>query len=142
MALNMFEIRRLAKRGNVPVEVAQPLVQGWVTRADVADVGLEVLDVDGVEADDGGVEADVGFCDGLAVVVLGARGVLAAEVGFGAVEGGEERVEGLLVGGLRGGEAGLVDAVVDVVVGPVVGGFDVLLQILGEEVDFGVFFGQ
>ena len=54
-----------------------------------------MLDVDGVEADDGCVETDVGFGDGRAEVVgCGVGG----EVGFGAVEGGEEGADGFFVG--------------------------------------------
>ncbi len=62
-----------------------------------------MLDVDGVEADDGRVEPDVGFGDVRPEVV--GCGVL-CEVGFGAVEGGEERADGFFVGFLRakGGE--------------------------------------
>ena len=43
---------------------------------------------------------------------------------------------------MRGGEAGFVDAVVDVVVSPVVDSFDRLPHVRGEEVEFGVLFGQ
>ena len=61
-----------------------------------------MLDVDGVEADDGRVETDVGFGDVGAEVV--GDGVL-GEVGFGAGEGGEEGVDGFFVGflGAKGG---------------------------------------
>ena len=110
-----------------------------------------MLHVDRVEADDGRVEADVGFGD-VGSEVVGC-GVL-CEVGFGAGEGGEERVDGLFVGflcakegfflagrglgiggrgGLRG-EAGFVDSVVYVVVGPVVRSFDFCLKVRGEQV--------
>ena len=53
-----------------------------------------MLDVDGVEADDGGEEADVGFGDGGAVVVGGG---MCGEVGFGLVEGLEEGADVLFV---------------------------------------------
>lgn len=63
MPLDMLKLCRLRpKRIVVPVQVSQPFVEGRVSRADVADVTLEVLDVDGVKADDGRVQADVGFC--------------------------------------------------------------------------------
>ena len=57
-------------------------MQGRVAGADFLEVGLEVLDVDGVETDDGCVEADVGFAD-LVAEVVGARG--GGQVLFGAV---------------------------------------------------------
>lgn len=85
----MLELSGAAKSGHVPIQMAEPGVDGRVAGADVADVAFEVLDVDGVEADDGGVEADVGFGD-VGAVVEG-RGV-GGEVGFDAVEGGEEGV--------------------------------------------------
>jgi hypothetical protein len=53
MLLDVGELGGLAEGGDIPVEVAEPLVERWVSATDVADVALEVLDVDGVEADDG-----------------------------------------------------------------------------------------
>ena len=63
MFLNMFELRRFPKRRHIPIQMPQPFMQRWVSGADVADVAFEMLDVDGVEADDGRVETDVGFGD-------------------------------------------------------------------------------
>lgn len=54
VVLDVQEVgRRGAEGGGVlaPVQVAQPAVRGRVAAADVADVALEVLHVDGVEAD-------------------------------------------------------------------------------------------
>ena len=101
MILNMLELGRFAKRRHIPVQVAQPVVDGRVAGADVADVAFEVLDVDGVEADEGRVEADVGFGEVRAVVVGCGGGGVRGEVSFDAREGGEEGVEGFFVGGLR-----------------------------------------
>ena len=53
-----------------------------------------MLDVDGIEADDCCVEANVCFCD-LRAEVVGC-GVL-CEVGFCAVEGDEELLDGFLI---------------------------------------------
>ncbi len=80
--LYMFKLCRLPKRGYVPIELPQPIMQLRIPTPDVSDIALEVLDVDRVEAYDRGVEADVGFCDVGAKVVW--RGV-GGEVGFGAV---------------------------------------------------------
>ena len=44
------------------------LVEIGVAAADVTDVALEVLHVDGVEADDCGEEADVLLCEAIAEV--------------------------------------------------------------------------
>ena len=71
------------------------LVEVGVAAADVPDVALEVLHVDGVEADDGGKEADVLLCKAVAEVVWTAG---LSEVCFGAVQRFEELGDGLLIG--------------------------------------------
>jgi hypothetical protein len=43
------EVCRLAKGRHGPVQVAHPVVDGRVAGADVADVALKVLDVDGLD---------------------------------------------------------------------------------------------
>lgn len=48
MPLDVLELRRVVEGRVVPVEVAQPAVGVGVAGADVADVTLEVLDVDGL----------------------------------------------------------------------------------------------
>jgi len=100
MLLDMLELRRLSKGRHLPIQLPQPLVQMGVPATDIADVTFEMLDVDGVEADDGGVESDVGFGDGGAVVV---GGRVVGEVGFSAIEGFEKGVDVLFVGCLRTG---------------------------------------
>lgn len=144
MLLNMFELRRLGpKRRHVPIQLPHPPVQIRVPRPDIADIALEVLDVDGVEADDSRVQADVGLRDVGPVVVWPTviRGVV-GEMGFGVIERFEEGVDVFLVGFLGGGEAGFVHAVVDVVVGPIVGFVDFVLEGSGEEIDGFVLLGQ
>jgi hypothetical protein len=70
------------------------LVEVGVAAADVTEVALEVLYVDGVEADDGGEEADVLLCDVVAEVEgTAGRG----EICFRAVKGLEELRDGFLV---------------------------------------------
>jgi len=68
-------------------------VQSRITRADIADVALEMLHVDGVEADDGDVQADISFGKTVAVIVR-----------LCVVEGGEEGLNSFLVGVLGAGE--------------------------------------
>jgi hypothetical protein len=78
--------------------MSQPAMDGRVAGADVADVGFEMLHVDGVEAGDGRVEADVGFGEAGAEIVWCRGGGCGLQVAFDAVEGGEEWGEGLFVG--------------------------------------------
>jgi hypothetical protein len=67
--LDMLELRRLLERRYVPIQIPEPAMDGRVPAADVADVALEVLQVDCVEADDGHVQAYVCFGDVGAEVV-------------------------------------------------------------------------
>jgi len=48
VVLDVEEVGGVAERRQVPVQVAHPVVDGRVARADVADVALEVLDIDGL----------------------------------------------------------------------------------------------
>jgi len=41
--------------------MAHPLVKVRVSRSDIANIALEVLNVHGIEADDRGEKADIGF---------------------------------------------------------------------------------
>lgn len=102
-----------------------------------------MLHVHGIKPDDRGEQPDVCFCDVCAVVIWSFTFLrLGSEMGFCAVEGGEQWVDGFFICLLRGGEAGFVHAVVDVVVGPFVGGFDVGAEVFGEEIVGGVFGGE
>lgn len=159
--LNMLKLRGAPKRLVLPIQVAHPLVQVRIPGANVAQVALEVLDVDGIEADDCGVEADVGFGGVRGGEQVGGGGL--GEGSFDAVEGGEEggHVFGVGFFGAAGvwsvrcsngreervresirSEAGLVHAVVDVVVDPVVHLFDVFLQVFGVKVNVLVLLGE
>lgn len=107
MPLNMLKLRRLAESGDIPVQHANPAVQGRVARPDVAHVALEVLHVHGVEADHGRVQPHVRLRDARAEVVRAwARG----EVRLGPVEGVEELRDGFFVRGLRAAEGGTLGA--------------------------------
>lgn len=48
VVLDVQEVVGLAEGRDGPVQMPQPVVDGWVAGADVADVALEVLDVDGL----------------------------------------------------------------------------------------------
>lgn len=51
------------KKKTYPVQMPQPFVDVRVSRADITNVALEVLDVNGIEADNGGIKPDICFCD-------------------------------------------------------------------------------
>lgn len=61
--LDMFELRRVSERGNVPVQVSEPAMNDRITAADVADVAFEVLHIDDIESDDGYIKTYVRFGD-------------------------------------------------------------------------------
>lgn len=83
MLLNVLKLRRVVEGRNVPVELTHPFMQCWITRADLPEIALEVLVVDGVEADNGCVEADISFGDVAAKIV---RRSTLGDVGFGAIK--------------------------------------------------------
>ena len=112
-----FKRATVGSVGCVPIQIAQPDVDGRVVVADHFHVALEDGVVGCVEADHGRVEADVGFGD-VWTEEVGATVGGGLEVGFDAVEGVEEGVDGVVEGLLRCCEAAFVDAVVDVVVDP------------------------
>lgn len=122
MPLDMLKLRGILERRLIPVQVAHPLMHGGISRADIANIALEVLDVDGVEANERDVQSDVGLGDVLAKVVRSV--LLFAQVLLSAVEGFKEGDNVVLVGFGRSCEAGLVYAVVDEVVVPSVGFLD------------------
>ena len=99
-------------------------MQRRVAAPDIADIALEVLHVDCVEADDGlprsapryrdrrgshthRVQANVCFRDPIAVVVRAGR---FGHLGFGSVERSEQRCDAALVRILSGGKSALVNA--------------------------------
>lgn len=139
MLLDMLKLRRRTKSRDIPIQIPQPPMNGWIAASDIPDITLEVLHIHWIEPDYRRIQADVGFGDVFAEIKgLGVLG----QVFFDAIEGAEEGLDGFFVGGLGGGEAGFVDAIVDVVVGPVIGAFDFGLEVFGEEVDFAVLRGN
>lgn len=48
VVLDVQEVGRVLERGMIPVQVAHPLVEVRISGADVADIALEMLDVDGL----------------------------------------------------------------------------------------------
>lgn len=139
MSLDMLKLRRAPKCLVVPIQHLQPLVEGRVTRPDVADIALEMLHIDNVEAYDRREEPDIGLGDIFAVIE---RSRPSCKMRLRAVERFEECGDGFLVSFLGSGEARLVDAVVDVIIGPVISLLDVLLQIVREENHVFVFLGE
>jgi hypothetical protein len=81
--LNMFKIRRLPKRGNIPIKMSQPLVDVGIIMTNHFQIRLEVLNIYRIESDDCWEETDIGFCEGVAENV-GTGGFL--EDGFDFIE--------------------------------------------------------
>ena len=88
--LDVLKVRRLTELWHVPVEVAEPGMQSWVAASDVANVALEMLHVDRVEADDGRVQPEVGVCQSSPHHV---RSRPRSESGFNAIQGLEQRLD-------------------------------------------------
>ena len=58
---DMLKVARILESGDLPVQLAEPQVDGRVAVAYRTDVALEVPDVYGVEADDRDEESNVGL---------------------------------------------------------------------------------
>lgn len=102
---DMLKLRRVFERRYVPVQLPQPLMQRRVARSDITDVALEMLHIDGVEANDGGIEANIGFRDiGTEIV----RSSVFSKVSFRAVERGEKGLDGFFICFLRSRDGKLV----------------------------------
>jgi hypothetical protein len=63
MVLNMLKLRRVLERGIIPVEMSHPLMEIGITTPNIADIALEMLYVDRIEAHDSGIQADISFSD-------------------------------------------------------------------------------
>lgn len=131
---NMIKICGVPEGGNVPEEVAHPSVEVGVARADIADVALEVLNVDWVKADDGYVESDISLSETGAVIIW-SLGLHRGKMSLGAVEGAEQGAYVAKIGDAGCGKTGLIDAVIDEVVCPSVGLFNGSVEIFRKEVD-------
>lgn len=105
MLFDMLKLRRVLECRYVPVQIPQPFMQSRITRSDITDVALEMLHIDGVEANDGGVEANVCFGD-IGTEIVGSS--VFGKVSFGAVEGGEKGFDGLFISFLRSKDGKLV----------------------------------
>ena len=139
VVFDVFELCRLMESRHVPIEVPEPSMDVGIATTDISNVAFEVLDIHRVEADDGRKEPHVSFGHILAPVEWSMFRL--RQVFLDTIQRLEQLGDSLHVGRLRSRKARLVDAVVDVVVGPLVGLFDVLLQLRGKEVDFGLLYG-
>jgi hypothetical protein len=93
--LDMLKLSRILERREVPVQMPHPLVQVGISRPDVANVALEMLHIDGVEAHNRRVQTDICFCDCWRREEVGRRRL--CEMGFETVQGLEELCYGLFV---------------------------------------------
>lgn len=107
MLFDMLKLRRVFERRYVPVQLPEPLMQRRITRSDITNVALEMLHIDGVEANDGSVKANVCFGDVGTEIV---RSSMFGKVSFRTVEGGEKRLDGFFICFLRSGDGGILVA--------------------------------
>lgn len=129
--LDMLKLRRILERRAIPVQLSHPLMNRRISRSNIPDITLEVLNIHGIESNDRRVQSDVNLCDLVAEVVWTRR---AREVLFHFIEGFEELRDCFLVGVLCRSEAGLVNTVVDVVVRPLVDFVNLALEILRQQI--------
>jgi hypothetical protein len=63
VVLDMLKLRCVVESWNVPVQFPEPTMDSRITATDIPEVGLEVLHIADVEADNGCVKPDVSLCD-------------------------------------------------------------------------------
>lgn len=68
MLFNMLKLRRLLERGNIPIQRSQPAMNSRVSRSDIANIALEMLNVHGIEPDNSRVQSDISLGDVIAEV--------------------------------------------------------------------------
>lgn len=132
MFLDMLHVHRLRHLGHL-INPPSPLQDVGVILLNSLDVTLEMSMVNWVESHNGRPETEIGFGQSVSNKVVG----LGKDV-LDTIEGFEERIDVVLVGGLGGCEAGLVDAVVDGVIDPFVDGVDLSLEVGRVVVDTGL----
>lgn len=61
MLLDMLKFRGIPESRNIPVQMSHPLMQIGISTPDILDIALEVLYIDGVEANNGWVKPNIDF---------------------------------------------------------------------------------
>src|SRR3954464_11335806 len=111
----MRELRRLSKRGDIPIQMSEPLMQMRITGTDVSYVCLEMLNIYGIEPHDCRIQSHICFRNVLAKII---RPFSSRKMFLNTVQGSEELSYGFAIRFLGGGEARAVDPVVDIRVDP------------------------
>lgn len=139
MPLDMQEIRRLPKRpshvllsrSSPPIKTPHPAMEIRISAPDIPQITLEMLNVHGVEPDDGDKQSDIHLGQAFPEPVRSGRG---SEMRLGSVQRLEESDDIPLVGLLRGREARFVHPVVDEVILPPIHFVNLPPQILGIQI--------
>ncbi len=71
MLLDVLKLGRLSESRHIPIQVPQPFVQRRVSTSDIPDIAFEMLNINGIEADDGCVKAHIRFGDMSAKIIGG-----------------------------------------------------------------------
>lgn len=98
--LNVLKLGSLLEGSYLPVEISQPFMYVRIPRANITDVALEMLNVDGIETNDGGIEAYIHFCEVFSKIELRC---LFSKMSFDVVEGAEQALDCILIGFLCSG---------------------------------------
>lgn len=138
MPLDVLKLRGVLERSMIPVQITHPLMQRGIARTNIANVALEVLDVNGVEADQCDIQSDIGLGNILAKPVGSL--LLFTQMLLSLVESFKKSNHVALVRFGCGCETGLVDAIVYEVVVPGVGFVNLRAEVLGVQHDRTVLF--
>lgn len=124
--LDVLEVSRLFEAGDIPIQISQPVVQDGVFSPYHAQVAFEMLDIDGVEANDCCVSSYVELCE-LGSKYEGAT-ILCCDL-FESVQCSEDGKDVLVVCGLIFCEASFVNSRIEVTIDPFRVGIDLRLNL-------------
>jgi len=136
VALDVCEIGRFAKSWVLPVQVSDPFVQSRISTSNIPEIGLEVLDVDRVEADDSRIQPNIRLRNLLPKII---RPRPLSQMLLRTIQRLKKRSNSLLVRLLRSREPTLINSVIDIIIRPLVSLFNLPLQFLRQKVQFLVF---
>ena len=122
----MLELSSTLECVMIPIKITQPLMNSRISRPDVTDVRLEMLNIDGIEADDCRIKSHIALCDLLAPIEWSLRG---RQVLFDFVKRIEQWLDCLFICLLSSGEAAFVNSVVYVVISPSIRFINLLLEV-------------
>ncbi len=123
----VFELSGALKCVMIPIQSSQPLMNSWISRPNITNVRLKVLNIDWVEPDNGRVKSNIALGDVFAPIVWPLRGW---KVLLNFVQVLEQGNNGFLISSLSSGKAALVNPIIYIIIRPGICFVDLLPEVL------------